>query len=211
MKRQFRTENKKNWKKINYESNISTFDSKNEDFYRIKKSEDFQEILKERIEKTFSSTKKVNTTIRRLVSQRSKTSYSQKNLFEKAKNEENKNSDFEEMLRRFENILNNENENLKNKITNHLKKTLKSNAATKRQIEHAKSIKKKYRITISIEQNVMTTTAWFICQQRTTSNDISESQKNKKSDQTISRKKSWLIDKEHINKMQSHNSTKKLS
>jgi succinate dehydrogenase flavin-adding protein (antitoxin of CptAB toxin-antitoxin module) len=63
-------------------------------------------------------------------------------LFEKVKNEENKNSNFEEMLRRFENILSNEDKNLKNKITNHFEKTLKSNATTKRQIEHAKSVKK---------------------------------------------------------------------
>jgi hypothetical protein len=60
LKRQSRTENKNEWKKINYESNISTFNSKNEDFYRIKEFEDFQEILKERIKKTFASTKKIN-------------------------------------------------------------------------------------------------------------------------------------------------------
>ncbi len=46
------------------------------------------------------------------------------------------------MLQRLENILKDENENSKNKITNHLEQTLKSNAITKRQIEHAKSIKK---------------------------------------------------------------------
>jgi hypothetical protein len=37
LRRQSRAESKKNWEKIDYESNISTLDSKNEDFYRIKK------------------------------------------------------------------------------------------------------------------------------------------------------------------------------
>jgi hypothetical protein len=143
LRKQSRAKSKKNWKKIDYESSISTFNSKNEDFYRIKKSEDFQKVLKKRIKKTFASTKKINTIIQRFVSQRFKTFYSQKNLFEKIKNEKNKNSNFEKMLRRFENILNNENENSKNKITNHFEKKLKSNVTIKRQIKHAKIIKKK--------------------------------------------------------------------
>ncbi len=63
-------------------------------------------------------------------------------MFEKARDEKNKSSDFEEMLRRLEDILSSENENSENKITNHFEKTLKSNATTKRQVEHAKSIKK---------------------------------------------------------------------
>ncbi len=71
-------------------------------------------------------------TIRKFVFQRSRTFYSQKNLFEKVKNEKNKNSDFEKILQRFEKILNNENENSENKIINHFKQTLKSNATTKR-------------------------------------------------------------------------------
>lgn len=146
LKKKSRTENRKNWKYIDYENTkISTICFENEEFFKIDKLQDFQNVLNETKQANIFTTADVNQTISTFKYQsiiennfgKLRTSYS--NSTKKTKISHNLNCNHES----DKDILANKRRlQILDKVTDIMKKTLRQNASRKQSI--STKLKKKH-------------------------------------------------------------------